>query len=396
MTRRGRLALVLGGATYLGAWAFGSKILYPVALGLPVAVLLAWLWTAFANRPLQLRRTLPAGERLEGEDVEIRVDLASERRLLPARWTLLERISKLGRRATTLGADGRARYVLERLPRGRYTFEDSVVVIEDPLGLERVEQPLTAPAALLVYPRLVELERLFSESGTRSHDGRRLLLRRPSGFDLHSVREYEHGDSLRKVHWRSTARRAQLMVKELEDAPRDEVAVVLDADPDAVVGESFDVQVRAAGSLLLAHVRRGRRALLVINGTRQDQQGVRSPEGDWRQALDLLAAAEPEPGPPLAALLADDGSAAGRALELAVVTASLPPRLVERLVARALGSGNVSLVLVDAASFAGAPPRPWPELLRLQAVGVAVTVVREGDDLAERLGAPRAAEIAHA
>jgi uncharacterized protein (DUF58 family) len=396
LTRRGRLALVLGGATYFGAWAFGSKILYPVALGLPVAVLLAWLWTAFANRPLQLRRTLPAGERLEGEDVEIQVDLASERRLLPARWTLLERISKLGQRATTLGADGRGRYVLERLPRGRYTFEDSMAVIEDPLGLERVEQPLTAPAALLVYPRLVELERLFSESGTRSHDGRRLLLRRPSGFDLHSVREYEHGDSLRKVHWRTTARRAQLMVKELEDAPRDEVAVVLDADPDAVVGESFDVQVRAAGSLLLAHVRRGRRALLVISGSRQDQQGVRSPEGDWRQALDLLAAAEPEPGPSLAALLADEGSAAGRALELAVVTASLPPRLVERLVARALGSGNVSLVLVDAASFAGAPPRPWPELLRLQAVGVAVAVLREGDDLAERLGAPRAAEVAHA
>ena len=396
LTRRGRLALVLGGATYLGAWAFGSKILYPVAIGLPVAVLLAWLWTAFANRPLQLRRMLPAGERLEGEDVEIQVDLASERRLLPARWTLLERISKLGQQTTALGADGRGRYVLERLPRGRYTFEDSMAVIEDPLGLERVEQSLTAPAAVLVYPRLVELERLFSESGTRSHDGRRLLLRRPSGFDLHSVREYEHGDSLRKVHWRTTARRAQLMVKELEDAPRDEVAVVLDADPDAVVGESFDVQVRAAGSLLLAHVRRGRRALLVINGSRQDQQGVRSPEGDWRQALDLLAAAEPEPGPSLAALLTDDGGAAGRALELAVVTASLPPRLVERLVARALGSGNVSLVLVDAASFAGAPPRPWPELLRLQAVGVAVAVLREGDDLAERLGAPRAAEVAHA
>jgi hypothetical protein len=66
------------------------------------------------------------------------------------------------------------------------------------------------------------------------------------------------------------------------------------------------------------------------------------------------------------------------------------------LVDRALGNGNVSLVLVDSASFAGAPPRPWPELLRLQAVGVAVAVLREGDDLAERLGAPRAAEVAHA
>jgi uncharacterized protein (DUF58 family) len=285
--------------------------------------------------------------------------------------------------------------VLRGLGRGRYEFEGSVAVIEDPFGLERVEQPLASPGALLVYPRLVDLDHLFSEGGTRSHDGRRLLLRRPSGFDLHSVREYEHGDSLRKVHWRSTARRAQLMVKELEDSPRDEVAVVLDADPDAVVGESFDVQVRAAGSLLLSHIRHGRRAVLVVNGARAEQQGVRSAEHDWRQALDLLAAAEPEQGPPLAAVLADESSPVARSLELAVVTASLPPRLVERLVERALASGSVSLVYVDPTSFAGAPRKPLPELLRLQAAGVAVAVLREGDDLAERLGGA-APEAAHA
>ena len=117
------------------------------------------------------------------------------------------------------------------------------------------------------------------------------------------MREHEQGESLRKVHWRSTAKRGQLMVKELEDSPRNEVAVVLDADPAAVVGESFDVQVRAAGSILLAHSRRGRRAVLVVNSGRREQQRVHSGEADWRQALDLLAAAEPEEGPPLAALL---------------------------------------------------------------------------------------------
>lgn len=396
MTRRGRLALALGGATYLGAWAFGSKILYPVALGLPLAVLLAWLWTALANRPLQLRRTLPGGERFEGDDVRVAVELASERRLVPARWTVRDRLGRLGERALTVGPNGRAAYVLRGVPRGRYEFEETVAVIEDPFGLERVEQRLDAPGALLVYPRLVELDRLFSDAGIRSHDGKRLLLRRPSGFDLHSVREYEHGDSLRKVHWRSTARRSQLMVKELEDSPRDEVAVVLDADPRSVVGGSFDLQVRAAGSLLLAHVRRGRRALLVINDDRREHRGIRAAEGDRRGALDLLAAVEPEPGPPLAALLADEAGSVGRALELAVVTASLPPRLVERLVERALGSGHVSLVLVDAASFAGSVPRPWPELLRLQAAGVAVAVLRDGDDLAERLGEARVPEAVHA
>src|SRR4051794_34317939 len=395
MTARGRLALALGATTYLAAWAFGSKILYPVALGLPVAVLLAWLWTALANRPLELRRTLPVGERLEVDDVTVDVQLASQRRLLPARWTLRERIGKLGELETTLAA-GHSRYVLSRLRRGRYEFEGSVAVIEAPFGLEGVEQPLESPGALLVYPRLAELDRLFSEGGTRSHDGRRLLLRRPSGFDLHSVREYEHGDSLRKVHWRSTARRAQLMVKELEDSPRDEVAVVLDGDPAAVVGESFDVQVRAAGSLLLAHVRRGRRALLVLNSGRPEQQRVRSAEGDWRGALDLLAAAEPAAGLPLAALLSDESSPVARSLELAIVTAALPPRLVDRLVERGLGSGSVSLVLVDTASFGGAAARARPELLRLQAAGVAVVVLRRGDDLAERLGGTRLPEAAHA
>jgi uncharacterized protein (DUF58 family) len=396
MTSRGRLALVLGGATYIGAWAFGSKILYPVAIGLPMAVLLGWLWTALANRPLQLRRTLPRGERLEGDDVKISLELVAEQRLVPARWTLREKVGRLGELVLTVGQNGRGRYILRSVPRGRYEFEETVAVIEDPFGLERVEQRLDAPGALLVYPRLVELDRLFSDAGARAHDGRRLLLRRPTGFDLHSVREYEHGDSLRKVHWRSTARRAQLMVKELEDAPRDEVAVVLDADPEAVVGESFDVQVRAAGSLLSSHVRRGRKALLVINGAEREHQGVRSAEGDWRAALDLLAAAEPASGLPLAALLTDENSAVGRALELCLVTASLPARLVERLVERALGSGHVSLVLVDSASFAGAEPRPWPELLRLQAAGVAIAVVRAGDDLAECLGDRRVAEAVRA
>jgi hypothetical protein len=134
--------------------------------------------------------------------------------------------------------------------------------------------------------------------------------------------------------------------------------------------------------------------VLAINGSQPEQQAVRSAEGDWRQALDLLAAVEPEAGPPLAAMLADEASSVARSLELTIVTASLAPRLVERLAERALSGGSIALVLVDASSFAGAAPKPIPELLRLQASGVAIAVLRDGDDLAERLaGAP--AEAAH-
>jgi uncharacterized protein (DUF58 family) len=394
MTPRGRLALGLGCLTYLAAWAFGSKPLYPVALGLIAAVLLARLWTRLAGRPIELRRRLPGGDRFAGDDVHVRLELVTPQRL-PATMFLRERIGKLGERETPVPR-GKASYVLGLLPRGRYAFEDTMAVIEDPLGFDRIELPLPTPGALLVYPRLVELDRLFSETGAAVRDGRRLLLRRPSGFDLHSVREYQQGESLRMVHWRSTAKRAQLMVKALEDSPRDEVAVVLDADPGAVVGESFEEQVRAAGSILMAHARRGRRSVLVVNSPRREQQRVHSADGDWRHALDLLATIEPSEGPPLAALLADEGSAAARSLELLVVTASLPARLVERLVERSLGHRDVSLVLVDSASFSDAGPQRFPELLRLQAAGVAVAVLRHGDDLAAVLGAPAFAEAARA
>jgi uncharacterized protein (DUF58 family) len=388
MTPRGRALLGLGLVTYVVARAFGSKPLYPVALGLVLAPLFAWLWIRLAQGPMRLHRELGDGERLEGDDVQVELRLDHSGRVPPASLELVEDVTGLGELRTQLDSR-RGRYTLPRVRRGRYLFLDAHAVLEDAFGLQRAEIPLAAPSTLLVRPRLVELDRLFSEGGTYAQDGRRLLLRRPSGFDLHSVRDYEQGESLRKVHWRSTAKRGQLMVKELEDAPRDEVAVLLDAEAGAAVDESFDVQVRAAGSLLLAQARRGRRAVLIVNGAHRTVQRVHSYETDWPQAYDLLAAAAADGQAAAAALLGDEASSVARALELTVVTGSLSPVLVERLLRRALGQGRAALVYVDPASFGpnGAVRAPQPGLLRLQAGGVPVAVIRRGDDLRAKLGA---------
>jgi uncharacterized protein (DUF58 family) len=394
MTRRGRALLGLGLLTYVVARAFGAKPLYPVALGLLFAVAAAWLWVRLARGPIRLHRRLRDEERFEGDDVEVQLELEHRAHLPPPSLTVVEQVEGLGERRTSLEAN-HGRYTLRSLARGRYAFLDVRAVIEDAFGLQRAEVPLAAPATILVYPRLVDLERLFSEGGAYAQDGRRLLLRRPSGFDLHSVRDYEQGESLRKVHWRSTAKRGELMVKELEDAPRDEVAVML----DAVAGPgraAFDVQVRAAGSLLLAQARRGRRAVLIVNGAARTTQRVHSLATDWRAAYDLLAAAEPDGAAPAAALLADDAGLAARARELTVVTATLAPRLVERLLQRTQSQHPAALVYVDAASFGpgvGGASRE-PGLLRLQAAGVPVAVLREGDDLAARLSAAGVARAA--
>jgi uncharacterized protein (DUF58 family) len=398
LTTRGRLVLALGFGIYIAAWAFGSKPLYPVATGLLLVVAVAWAWVRLADRPFRVVRGWGDQEHVEGDDVPVMVELHPSGNVLPASTALVERIGRLGERRHVLRRSGRrlsVKYVLERLPRGRYTFEEVRAELSDPFALEQAVVLLPAPGALLVYPRLVRLGTLFSESGDRSQDGRRLLLRRHSGFELHSVREYEQGESLRRVHWPSTARRGQLMVRELEDAPRDEIAVLLDAYGKAVVGESFDVQVRAAGSILDAYVRRGRRAMLEITSDRQEIQRVHSPAADWRRALELLAAAEPKGEASAGRLLAEDTPSA-RALELVVVIARLEAALVDRLVQRAMSRRRVSVVFVDTATFNGAGRTLQPALLRLQAAGVSVAVIRAGDELAAALSGEGALEAIRA
>jgi uncharacterized protein (DUF58 family) len=406
LTRRGRFTLALGGGTYLGAWAFGAQALYAPAIGLLLAVGVALIWTNALARPLRLHRHVHQEEPIEGEDVVVRVELEADGSFVPPTAVLLEPVGRLGERDVIVEREGRflrAVYRLRKVPRGRYRFTGARVAIEDPFGLSRRDQPLEATTPLLVYPRLARLNVLFAERGLRGHGAGRILLRRPAGFEVHSVREYQSGESLRRVHWPSTARRRQLMVKELEDSPRDEVAVVLDAEAGHGAGEppdsSFDAQVRVAGSILWAHARRGRQVRLVVtSGVDAEAVSIRSYERDWPRALELLAAAEQTGRRPVEGILADHGGAAGHARDLVVVTAALRPALVDALIGRAAARQQVSVAYVDAPSFAGR--RRSSDLgtdtavLRLGAAGIPVAFVRRGDDLEGVLG-PAESRVAH-
>jgi uncharacterized protein (DUF58 family) len=398
LTDRGRWILAFGGAVYLAAWAFGTTALYPIGLGLVLAVTAASLWVRLLNRPMRVNRTLGRGEHLAGDDIPVRLEVDVAGRMPSGALTIVERIAKFGEVQTViLSRHGRLRsgYILDAVPRGRYPIEATTAVLEDPFGLERVEIPLPTGESILVYPRLVDLDALFSDSGARALEGRRLLLRRPTGFDLHSVRDYEQGESLRRVHWPTTAKRGHLMVKELEDAPRDETAVLLDGDAGTVVGvapdNTFELQVQAAGSILKAHAARGRRAALIVNCASRAYQRVHSFDGEWSRALEMLAAVEPDGPTSAAAMLSDEAGPAGRALELTVVTSSLTPRLADRLAQRVFQRHAATLVYVDPASFTDTgeqqlDPGVASQILRLERAGVPVAILRRGDDLASVLG----------
>jgi uncharacterized protein (DUF58 family) len=398
MTRLGG-ALVLGLVVTASALAFGSRPLGVAGLGLLFAAGAARAWSGAVREQVVVVQVPEPSPSVEGARVRLGVEVRRGSRVPVSAAVVRGSLGRLGDYECRLRGHGRTltgTVDLGRLPRGRFRVSDARLELGDVLGLETVSLPVEGAAAVLVHPRLVELETLFSEAGRRGGDGRRLLLRRTAGFDFHSVREYEQGESLRRVHWPTTARRGQLMVKELDDAPRDAVVVVLDCDPSGAVGappdSSFDTAVRAAASILRVYAARGRRATLVATGS----GGVVDVCSltDFGDALDALAAVEADAAFPLARALGHEQAPAARAGELVLVTSTLDPTSLGAVLDSA-ARRLVSVVWVDAPSFAGRPTRAVPGLLRLAAAGVPVAVVRSGDDLATALDATRPEVAAH-
>jgi len=394
LTGRGRGILGIGLAVWIVAWIFGSPVLAPAAAGLVLVVPLSWLWIRLTRRRMSAHRSWYAHRVVEGDDVRIELRVEPTSRIPLPVVVVRERIGRLGERGVELrrvGGAYRGAYDLRRVPRGHHRFEPMRLSLSDPWGFAHATVEIAEVGALFVQPRLVALERLFSDAGSALAGDSRSSPRPGGGFDVHGVRQHEPGESLRTVHWPSTARTGTLMVKEFDDSARDEIAVLLDGNEAGAAGvppdSAFDAAVRAAGSILLAHVRRRRRAVLVLNAAGTQTQTVA--EGvEWDRTLALLAAAEPNARIPAAALLADGADAATRARELVVVTPHLAPALVSRLLERAGSRGPVAVVVVDASTFAGSPPDAQTEAqaIRLRAAGVAAAVLRYGDDLRHTLG----------
>ncbi len=389
MTLRGAGLLAVG--VVAAAWLVGSTALAVLGFGLCLAVLLARVWGWLVSRGLSVERRPLTVAPIEGESLRLEADVHG-RRWLASRLEWHEGVGELGMRGVSVPRDGRARVVVDAVPRGRYVLGPGRLVADDPLGLRRVELAVESQATVLVRPRVPELRTLFTDTGAWNDGGRRAHVRRPSGLEPHGVRDYVEGEPLRAVHWPTSARRGELMVRELEDAPRDSVAIVLDVDAATHVGppggSSLDDAVRAAAGLVRAYAARSRRAVLVIGTPAPDLHRVRSLGRDWETALDALAAVQATPGAPLASLVAPRGPA-GAVPELVVVTPR-PEAVVTALVARASLGRSSALVALDTPTYAERPPSASsPTLMRLVGAGVAIAVLRRGVPLGEALGALR-------
>jgi uncharacterized protein (DUF58 family) len=156
------------------------------------------------------------------------------------------------------------------------------VVRGDPLGLfERVHRR-DEPVDLFVHPRTV----LFDGQSLgflRDLEGLPATDLSRDDVSFHALREYQPGDDLRHVHWKSTARTGDLMVRQYEETRRSHFVIGLSTSPADYRGdEEFELAISAAGSLGLRALRDSQRVEV-----RAQERGL--PAGTGKQFLDALS-----------------------------------------------------------------------------------------------------------
>jgi uncharacterized protein (DUF58 family) len=292
LTPRGRW--FFGGAAIFAAAAlmFGEKDLLRVGILLAALPLLAAAYVGRTRYKLSCGRSLQPHRVQVGASSRVVLRLQNLSRL-PTGTMLLE--DKL---PYALGS--RPRLVLERLGphqassvaytvradvRGRYEVGPLVVRLTDPFGLCELVRAFPSVDRLTVIPQVVPLPsvRLAGEyAGAGESRARSVAVH---GEDDAATREYRYGDDLRRVHWRSTARVGELMVRREEQPWESRATVVLDTRSVAHRGEgptaSFEWAVSAAASVAL-HLRHGGYKLRLVTDSGID---VDASEGDGEGTL---------------------------------------------------------------------------------------------------------------
>ncbi len=272
-------------------------------------------------------------------------------------------------------ADVQAEIVAYR--RGPLVLARGLIARTDPFGLFRAFCRVPLPQTVLVLPRRYPLPALALPGQTQyQRGGVATAASVGESEEFVALREYRRGDSMRRVHWRSTARRGGLIVKEFQDEYFVRHALVLDTFCEASQDELFEEAVAVAASFactvpdqesLLDLLFVGPKTVCVTSG-----RGV----GHAQQMLEVLAAVKPcrEPRLPELEALVLQHSAALSGCLLMLMDWDEPRRaLVRRL--KALPLPTLVMVIVPrgrAQTLAAGPPADQPDrLLVLEAGNIA-------------------------
>ncbi len=399
LTVRGRCFLAAGAAAIISGIQIGEEDFVRIGLLAALVPVLAWLLLRRPRRDLTAHRDVSDLQVEAGETAQVEVHVSnSGRRIsmllleeqLPAALGESKRfvVSPLRPgRTTTL------RYLVKTEHRGRYPLGPMHVRVADPIGMVDLDHALPSAASILVTPRTEPLPRIALTgrwAGAGDNRTRDLL---GGGSPDVSIREYRLGDDLRRIHWPSSARVDQLMVRREEQEWQSRCTLLIDnrriSHRGYGVDSSMETAVSAAASIMRNLVALDFEVRLVsatghssAHGWHQAAHGASLPEQLERLALMRMTRKEQ-----LSTGWVDESHHGGMLL---AVLGHLGERDRSFLAGLATAGASAHAVVLDVSTWAPSERREPPATAALRAGGwKATTLERDGSLPAAWMGLAR-------
>jgi uncharacterized protein (DUF58 family) len=357
LTTRGWGLLAAGAGVALGAVLVDERDLLRVAafaMMLPVLAILVISWTRIG---LQAQREVMPSRTSVGGDCQVHLTLRGT-----GRWSgrlLLEDVvpRALGGRRRAVVAqlpqqhETQVQYSLHPMERAVHSLGPLTGRVTDPLGLAQCHRTLAGTNRLVVLPAVAPLVGLPAGGEFGAGTGGDAAVGAGPGPDAVVVRSYRQGDDLRRVHWRTTARRDELMIRVEEWAQRGGITVLLDHRAAAHRGagstSSLEYAVSLAASVYVHLRQRGTRLRLVtVDGAVLVSAGD-GVEHRTDAALDALAALCATDQRDLTEIPVTAGNH-----DVIAILGALGPGAVEQMLVHQLRAARGHAVLLDVAAWA--------------------------------------------
>ena len=390
-SRRAFLGLAAFMALFL-TLASGFYVMSNLLTALLAVFALSWLWARVSMRGVSAGADDQSALAKVGERVEQKVWLQNNS-LLPRPWMHVEDMGTVpglpsevmgmplrgSRNWTTLGARAQTR--------GRFHWGPLRLTGSDPFGLFKTQRIVGEIREMVIYPAPFPLNDFVISSSEESGDAPEYRATSQFTPNVVSVRRYTIGDSLNRIHWKSSAKLNRLMVKEFETEVQSDLSLLLDLNRDVQLGEGVD-GTEETGVTIAASIARfllGYDNGLGFSAMGETEYSIPGGTGDkhlWR-ILEALALCRAEGRTPMRELLALQGARSGRRTGIIAITPSVDDALAAGAFLRERNSPG-AVILLEPVSFGAEAGFPR-DMANLHAMGVATYVVRKGDDLGQAL-----------
>jgi uncharacterized protein (DUF58 family) len=370
--------------------------------GMLAAIPLVCFWVGRRQRGgLRARRTLPEVA-IEGESVTTALELENLDRWPKPHLLVADRLPDwvvredgVAAAPVSLEAAGTATvtYTLRPEKRGEYLIGPVEVTAADPLGIFQFKSELPVTSPLVVYPSPVTLPWSFLPGGSPfGASPLHSAEMRGEGSEFYGIREYQPGDPLRRVHWRSSARMGRLAVVEYEHDVSVDVTLLLDTQRGSEVGKGTETTLEYAVKIAasIAHLAASNNDVVRLVAPGYSPWREPAPRGGeaLHAVMDALARVRADQPTSMVETLTSHAGVIRRDSFVALIASVWSSELVAAIAALTDRGTRVAAIFVDPATFADRPAsrdEAAPSCReQLTAAGARATIIRRGPPLAEQ------------